>query len=1138
MPTTNPQNNKDINDPSEPYDTYLNFNIKNDNFSAAEVKDFENFLFTNSKRFAINREGIGHNFYHPHIVDPDGQNPTNMSKCRYYRLTPFMQKFMDKEIATLLKLGFVEPSTSAWRSPALLVKKNNGDFRLVCNYKNLNKLIKPQHFPLVTAEELWCEMGQQKPRIFSTLDLFSGYHQIALDEDSKDLTTFVVRSGLYRWTRMPMGLAGAAATFSKTMSTIFGDMLFKNMCFYADDLIVYSDCLECHKRHLQEVFDRLEKANMTLKASKCIFAKSKTLYLGHILSENGIEVNPQLTEIIAKYQVPRTAKQVRQFLGLTQYYRRFQKDYSKIAHPLNNLTKKDVKFSWTPECQKAFDTLRHNLMNPPILAYPDMSKGFILTTDASDTGLGYILSQENDGLERVIQYSGRALRPAEINYSVSEKEALSIVSAFKHFHYYLYNSHTIVRTDHTAVKYIKEQDSNTRPRGRIARWILDLQGYDFEIQYRPGKSNTAADALSRLTSYPTSTEKQPHITNTPIIMTADFMNSHNAFDSINDQDQHSQPPLEKYDWYEAQIFETEETAPSHEFCFDLSDIDLPKEQQNCPIIGDLYCFINTGLVPAGNNLTQADIANQDQYDIIDGILIHFFQPRVKHKNQLDYLIKQIVVPQKYRARLLNEYHSSLAGGCHAGSDRLFLSIRQKYFWKRLYSDVYEYQRSCDKCQRASHYHPPKPPLHPLPIPHLFERLHLDYLGPLRTSSCGKKWILLVIDGYSGWTECFPLENSDAITTAKIFYQEVITRYGCPKYILTDRGATFLSTLLRALCQILGIRKLRTSSYHPSSNAKSERFNRYLWKCLRTLVDRNQLDWPKYLPGIMMAYRATPAANSTGFSPYFLCFAKDMKFPFDNIINPTVDVSPNYRETLKYFIDSVTMARAIAHENLVRHHEESKKYYDRTAKDPKYKVGDYVWLFDPTTPVGYSAKLKPRYIGPYVICEANNNHTYRLRNYNTGIVTDTLINAQRIKPAYLPWTSNIRTTDPERQQRANDLRQGQAAVDRQQAAVQQPKQKQQRQKQSNNNRKQLQGQGQGKGHSNRKTDIPYHDKKVEKVVDLKRQNKVKLYRVKFQNVPGTTWFKDGAINIPQHLIDQCLQHRTWAGKPRKVKKKRT
>ena len=174
---------------------------------------------------------MGYNAFHPHIVDPGDKNPSNMRKCRYYRLTTCMQKFMDKEIATLLKLGFIKPSFSSWRSPALLTKKTNGKFRLVFNHKNLNKLIKPQHFPLVTAEELWCEMGQQKPRNFSTLDLFSSFHQIALREDSKEKTTFVVWSGLYQWTRMPMGLANSPATFGRTMSTIFKDMLFKKYMF-------------------------------------------------------------------------------------------------------------------------------------------------------------------------------------------------------------------------------------------------------------------------------------------------------------------------------------------------------------------------------------------------------------------------------------------------------------------------------------------------------------------------------------------------------------------------------------------------------------------------------------------------------------------------------------------------------------------------------------------------------------------------------------------------------------------------------------------------------------------------------------------------------------------------------------------
>ena len=674
-----PQRDQQINDDDKPFDNILKFNIKNDNFIPAEIKDFEIFLLKNDRLFATSRAHLGEIDKDPHIVETGDNNPSSMRKCRYYHLTPVMQDIMDREIHSLLKFGLIEPSTSNWRSPALLVKKPNGDFRLVVNYKQLNKLVKPQHFPLITAEELWTEMGNQRPRIFTTLDFFSGYHQILLDEDSRDKTTFVVRSGSYRWRRMPMGLANAPATFGQAMNRIFGDMLFKNMCFYADDLLVWSDCLECHKKHLQEVFDRLEKANMTLKASKCQFAMPRVKYLGHYISEHGVEPDPAKTDLITHYKVPTNQKQVRQFLGLTQYYRRFQKNYSQTAYPLQQLTRKDVPFKWTDDCQKAFDTLRTNLVNPPILAYPNMSHSFIVTTDASNTGLGYILSQEINGKERVIQYSGRALRPAEMNYSVSEREALSVVSAFKCFHYYLYNSHTIVRTDHTAVKYIKQQD-HTRPKGRIARWMLDLQGYDFDIEYKPGKANTAADALSRMTQYPPSTEKQPHVSGAPIIMTAQFNDMHEASDTVNDTHLIDDPQLERFDWLEAHFIQ-DETIHSWDSCFEISDIDIAQEQQNCPEIGPMYQFIKSGIIPPGDELTKADIAGADQYAIRDDILIHFFQPRLRHKDKYNSLITQVVVPKKYRARILNEYHDSLAAGCHQTSDRLFQAIRQKYFGK-------------------------------------------------------------------------------------------------------------------------------------------------------------------------------------------------------------------------------------------------------------------------------------------------------------------------------------------------------------------------------------------------------------------------------------------------------------------------
>ena len=314
---------------------------------------------------------------------------------------------------------------------------------------------------------------------------------------------------------------------------------------------------------------------------------------------------------------------------------------------------------------------------------------------------------------------------------------------------------------------------------------------------------------------------------------------------------------------------------------------------------------------------------------------------------------------------------------------------------------------------------------------------MDYLGPFRLSKCGKRWILLVVDSFSGWCEAFALPNADAITTAKVLYSEIFTRYGAPRYLLSDRGANFLSTLVQALCEIFSIKRIRTSSYHPASNSRCEKFNAFINKSLRTMVDDKQEDWPDIIPGIMMAYRCTPARASQ-FSPYFLCFAKEMTTPIETAINPDLtEVSPNYRDTLKLFIDNVKLSRKIAHENILRSQQQIKEYYDRNSAPPKYKLGDIVWLHDPTTPVGFSRTLKPRWRGPYRISEIGPNSTYRLRHYNTDIPTDSLINAQRIKPGHLPWESRIRREDPNHQAQPGLLRRNPAPAPQNVVPNQQP-----------------------------------------------------------------------------------------------------
>ena len=1126
--------NADQSDNADPFDKKLEFEITNDNFETDEKDDFKQFLMKNHKVFATSRKNMGYNTKFPHITDTgDGRSVGT----RYFRMSAKMKAIMDNEIQDLLENGFIEESTSQWRSPAILVRKQTPtgepSYRLVCDYRKLNKLSVPQHFPMITVEEVWEMVGRVKPKIFSSLDLMSGFQQLKMDDETKHKASFVVQGKQYQWNRMPFGLRNAPITFQRTMAHVLKDVLFKTVILYVDDILVMSDCIECHKKHLQEVFDRLAEANLTLKASKCKFAVEEIQYLGHVLTPSGVKANPQKIQIIKDYKIPQNEKQVRQFLGLSQYYKRFQKDFSKIAKPLYDLTKKDTAWNWTPECQKSFEILKNNLITEPVLAYPDNTKPYIICSDASTYGLGYILMQkDDDGNEKVISYSGRALRKSEKNYTISELEALAVVSAFKQFHPYVYGNFTTVRTDHSALKYI--QNPNTKAVGKIARWMLELQNYDFVIEYKSGKSNSAADALSRLPEYPQSTKNQAEIPGDANVMTTNM--AANASPQMSDHSLTYQP-LEKFDWLEAPLLDDIDIEHTPQYCFDIRDIDIKFEQQNCEEIGPWYQFIKTGIVPPGVEYSKPYLATADQYAIKDGILVHLYQARTRNIHQYHPIITQIVVPKKLRARILSDFHESLSAGAHQAFDRTYQAIRQRFYWRGMYSDIYEYQKSCINCQRASNQKPPKPPLQPLPIVGLFERISLDFIGPLRESKSKKRWILLVVDSFSGWCETFAMEHADAISTAKVLYSEILTRYGAPRYILTDRGANFLSSLVHALCDIFSIKRRHTSSYHPQSNGRCERFNRFINKSLRTMVNESQEDWPLILPAIMMAYRCTPATHSTEVSPYFICFGKEMLTPIETAINPNItEVSPNYRETLKLFIDNIKIARQVAAENLQRHQEYNKMYYDQNAEPLKYKLGDLVWLWDPTTPVGYSKKLKARWVGPYRISQIGDHNTYRLRHYRTDLPTDTLINAQRLKPARLPWESRIRRDDP-RNQRVN-VPQNQQIAGQQQPQHGNTGTKVNKQagtgRQYQNTR---QGEIQAPRPAGKDTQIPQlKQRKVIKVMNLKRQNQENWFKVKFDNDKQTYWLKEGTIDIPQHLIDECLKVRTWQGKLRKRRKR--
>lgn len=430
-----------------------------------------------------------------HHIETGESRPVMM---RPYRLPESQKSIINDEIKELLTKDVITPSKSPYNAPLLVVPKKSGPdgkrkYRVVVDFRKLNENTIGDAYPLPQINEILDQLGHS--RFFSTLDLASGYHQIHMEPKDQHKTAFSTTFGHYEFKRLPFGLKGAPATFQRLMNHVLvGLQGFK--CFvYLDDIVIYGKSAKEHNEKLREVFTRLNEHSLRLQPNKCNFLQQEITYLGHKISEKGIEPDEEKLKCVRDFPVPKNHKQVMSYLGLVNYYRKFIPNFSKISRPINNLLKKNVKFDWSPECQNAFEILREKLLNPPILMMPDFSKPFIITTDASDTAIGAILSQGEIGEDRPCCYSSRSLNDAERNYSTIEKEQLAMVWATNNYRPYVLGRKFTIVTDHKPLQWaFKVKDATSR----ITRWRLKLEEYEYTIVYKAGKNNTNADALSRI----------------------------------------------------------------------------------------------------------------------------------------------------------------------------------------------------------------------------------------------------------------------------------------------------------------------------------------------------------------------------------------------------------------------------------------------------------------------------------------------------------------------------------------------------------------------------------------------------------------------------------------------------------------
>ena len=890
----------------------------------------------------------------------DGARPFKASP---YRSNPKLRKEISQQVKEMLDDDIIRPSVSPYGSPVLLVSKPDGSYRMVIDYRYLNSQTVVDNFPMIRISDSLESLGSSKAKYFSTLDLQSGYHQVPIAESSKQYTAFVTHDGLYEFNRMSFGLTNAPACFSRLMTRVLQNLNWEIALLYLDDIIVFSKDFEDHMTNLQAIFQRLRKANLTLKPTKCVFGREKIKFLGHIVSAAGIEPLPDKCQAVQEFPTPRKVRDVRAFLGLVGYYRKYIKDYSKIAAPLTDLTKKEIPFQWSDPCEAAFQTLKKKLTEAPILAYPDYNSDYILYTDASSEAIGMVLSQIQDGQEKVISYGGKKLSPAERKFGTTERECLAVIVAIKHFEPYLRGVHVTIVTDHVALKWILSQK---QPKGRVARWVAYLQQFNYTVRHLPGNKLGNADGLSRR-DYDLNSE--------------DMLETSESYESHIDKDLDKRiflnydPATEKTANVAPIVFKGrrtklkgQRTAQELNPVILLPELSWTKDivkkcQLKDKFAGAMLTYLENGTLP-GDKRDKEIILSSDHYFIEDNILYHLLDRRVNNpKRQIEEIRACLVIPEELKFDVLTSVHGDLSSG-HHGTQKTYSTLRLKFYWKGMYKDCKNFVISCTKCNtRKNPVSPTKAPLQPLKPARVNERWAMDIVH-MPISTRGNKYILTFTEYSTRYVEAFPIQNTQAITIAGILVNEICFRYSAPQQLLSDLGSNFISEVVKETCKLLGVERLYTSPYHPQTDGLLEKFHSTLKKNLSMYVARDHKNWDLFVRAVCYGYNTSVCIDSTQYSPFYLMFGREPFSPLDTIL-PAVQDLPN---SIRQYALQLAYAREVAKNNVATCQEKIKTRYDETSNNVSFEPGELVWIFFPEINVGGSPKLFHNWSGPYLLME--------------------------------------------------------------------------------------------------------------------------------------------------------------------------
>ena len=963
----------------------LGVNIDTSNLSGDQEVQIKDVLNKWSHVFSKSPTDLGKTDTVKHTIHLTDDNPF---KDPYRRIPPSLYEEVRLHLKEMLEAGAIRESQSPFSSNVVLVRKKDGSLRFCIDFRKLNnRTIKDAYMLPRIDDTIDALIGT---KFFSKLDLRSGYWQVEIEEEDKYKTAFSVGNlGFYECNRMAFGLTNAPATFQRLMERTMGELNLRECLIFLDDILIFSQNFEDHLERLEAVFSRLEEHGLKLKASKCEFCKPSVKYLGHVVGENGVQTDPDKLEALASWPKPTNVKELRAFLGFTGYYRRFVKDYARIVKPLNDLlvghctnktsnqkTKKkkkkvSVPWQWGDAQRLAFNSIKDVLMSPPVLAYADFSKPFILHTDASTEGLGAVLYQEQDGQERVIAYASRGLRASEKHYPAHKLEFLCLKWAVTDkFHDYLYGIQFTVFTDNNPLTYVL---STAKLDATSHRWLASLGSFNFKIVYKSGKSNGDADGLSRR---PQDNEEMfPDVVSAicealtvsrdscPIAETLVVTSCATVLEAVDIQFDH---PVD---------------------ATDISTVDWSKEQSTDVTISRVIDLMKSGCKP--ENIDRKSETQEVSKYFREWSKLYFSNNILYRTTVLNGVeTEQLVLPVRYRSIVLQHLHDDVG---HQGRDRTLSLVRARFYWPGLESDVLNKVKNCEKCIKRKTIPPPSAELVNITSSQPMELVCIDFLS-LERSKGGFENILVITDHFTRYAQAFPTRNQEAKTTAKVLFDNFIVHYGFPARLHSDQGRNFESNVIKELCSLAGVEKSRTTPYHPMGNGMVERFNQTLLNMLGTLEENQKEDWKSYVAPLVHSYNST-RHDSTGYSPFYLMFGRHPRLAVDAYLGlkspeqSEVRSKEHYATKLK---KRLQFAYKVASNEAGKSTERHRRNYDLKVREATLDVGDRVLV----RKVGFRGKhkLADRWEKtPYVVLQIPNRDVpvYRVQQESGDQVIKTL-----------------------------------------------------------------------------------------------------------------------------------------------------